>query len=279
MVEARRPCKLDRASSLTVHARRQTVAEMRWPLPLVLLASSMAAAQVTPKYPITVTGHQWAPFISPMGQPFRAHSATDDTLADWFNQADRNRDGVLTQDEMIADAERFFASLDTNHDGQIDPDELAQYEYDIAPDVQVMSKTRRRPGEPPPAAKERQPDDLDSDADDHQRKDRRRERRDDDDSALGIGGALQGAARYSLLNIPEPVAAADTDFNRAITLAEFRAAAIERFQLLDTAHQGRLTLAQLEARLPVLPADGHHPKRNPNAPDARIGNPLPPPGH
>ena len=36
-----------------------------------------------------------------------------------------------------------------------------------------------------------------------------------------------------LLNIPEPVAAADTDFNRAITLEEFRQAAIERFQLLD----------------------------------------------
>ena len=34
--------------------------------------------------PITVTGHAWAPFISPMGEPFRAHSPTDDTLADWF---------------------------------------------------------------------------------------------------------------------------------------------------------------------------------------------------
>ena len=33
---------------------------------------------------------------------------------------------------------------------------------------------------------------------------------------------LQGAARYGLLNIPQPVAGADADFNRAITLDEFR---------------------------------------------------------
>ena len=252
---------------------------MRPPAFILLMTASAAAAQVTPKTPITVTGHQWAPFISPMGEPFRARTATDDTLADWFNKADRNHDGFLTQEELVADAERFFATLDTNHDGQIDPDELAQYEYDIAPDVQVMSKTRRRPGDPAPVVKEHNPDDLDADTGDRARKDRRRKDREDDDSALGIGGALQGAARYSLLNIPEPVAAADTDFNRAITLEEFRAAAIERFQLLDTAHQGRVTLAQLEARLPVLPADGHHPKRKADAPDNRIGNPLPPPGH
>lgn len=246
---------------------------------VLLMTASAAGAQVTPKTPITVTGHQWAPFISPMGEPFRARTATDDTLADWFNQADRNHDGVLTQNEMVADAERFFATLDTNHDGQIDPDELAQYEYDIAPDVQVNSRTRRPPGQPAPILKERGPDDIDTDAGDQPRRDRRREGREEDDSTLGIGGALQGAARYSLLNIPEPVAAADTDFNRAVTLEEFRAAAIERFQLLDSTHQGKLTLAELEARLPVLPADGHRPKRNPNAPDARLGNPLPPRGH
>ena len=252
---------------------------MRWPPIAALMLAAPTAAQVTPKTPITVTGHQWAPFISPMGEPFRARTATDNTLADWFDKADRNHDGVLTQEEMIADAERFFATLDTNHDGQIDPDELAQYEYDIAPDVQVMSKTRRPPGQPAPVVKEHDPDDLDADAGDRPRKGRHRKDSDDDDSALGIGGALQGAARYSLLNIPEPVVAADTDFNRVITLEEFRAAAVERFQLLDTAHQGRLTLPQLEARLPVLPADGHRPKRDPNTPDARIGNPLPPPGH
>ena len=89
-----------------------------------------------------------------MGEPFRAHSATDDTLADWFRQADRNADGVLTADEMVADAERFFATLDTNHDGQIDPDELAHYEWEIAPDIQVMARTRRAPGEAAPVMRQ-----------------------------------------------------------------------------------------------------------------------------
>jgi hypothetical protein len=251
---------------------------MRIPVLLLAMAASPALAQVTPKAPITVTGHQWAPFISPMGEPFRARTPTDDTLADWFAKADRNRDGVLTAEEMVADAERFFATLDTNHDGQIDPDELAQYEYDIAPDVQVMSRTRRPPGAPAPAVKRTDSDDLGAESDARQPRGRGRERNDDLDGSLGLGGALQGAARYGLLDIPEPVAAADTDFNRAITLEEFRTAALARFQLLDRAHRNQVTLAELEAMRPVLPADGHRPKRNPKAPDVRIGNPLPP-GH
>ena len=251
---------------------------MRASIFLLAMAAWPALAQVTPKAPITVTGHQWAPFISPMGEPFRARTPTDDTLADWFYKADRNRDGVLTAQEMVADAERFFATLDTNHDGQIDPDELAQYEYDIAPDVQVMSRTRRPPGAPAAVAKSPDSDEIDSEKDERQRRDRRRDRADDMDGSLGIGGALQGAARYGLLDMPEPVAAADTDFNRAITLEEFKAAALARFQLLDRAHRNQLTLAELEAMRPVIPVNGHRAKRNPNAPDVRLGNPLPP-GH
>lgn len=250
---------------------------MRIPVFLAALAAAPGFAQVTSKAPITVTGHQWAPFISPMGQPFRARTPTDDTLADWFYQADRNRDGVLTADEMVGDAERFFATLDTNHDGQIDPDELAQYEYDIAPDVQVMSRTRRPPGVPAPTVKRQSPDDPDSvKRDESSRRDRGRERNEEEESSLGLGGALQGAARYGLLDMPEPVAAADTDFNRAITREEFKAAALGRFQLLDRAHRNQLTLAELEAMRPMVPVNGHRSKRNPNAPDVRLGNPLPP---
>jgi hypothetical protein len=218
--------------------------------------------------PVLVTGHQWAPFISPMGEPFRAHTPTDDTLADWFYKADRNRDGVLTVDEFQTDAERFFAKLDTNHDGQIDPDELANYEYEIAPDIQVMSKTLRAPGQPAPVAR--------SDDDSEHPRGRDRRRREAEDAALlGIGDALQGGARYGLLNMPEPVAAADTDFNRAISLEEFRQAAVARFQLLDSGHQHRLTLAQLEAMRPIVDAKGRVRKLDEKAPDKRIGNPLP----
>lgn len=236
------------------------------PVPLLMLA--LLAPPISQSTPINVTGHAWAPFISPMGEPFRAHSAADDTLANWFYQADRNRDGVLTPDEMQADADRFFAKLDTNDDGQIDPDELAQYEYELAPEVQVMSKTRRAPGQPASKVSPTETDD--------QSRVRRRERSYEEFASLGIGGALQGGARYELLNIPEPVAAADTDFNRAITRQEFRDAAIARFQLLDSARQGKLTLAQLEA-LPHAPnTDRKRKKLKEDAPDNRLGNSLPP---
>ena len=236
-------------------------------LPVLILPLLAAATQSPDPNPVFVTGHAWAPFISPMGEPFRAHSVGDNTLANWFRGADRNHDGVLTVDEMQADAERFFATLDTDHDGEIDPDELINYEWEVAPDIQVNARTRRQPGEV--RAKT-------------QRSDADRARGDDDQ--LGEGGgrerhrgrsdSLQGAARYALLNIPEPVAAADTNFDRGISLSEFRQAAAARFQLLDSGHQGKLTLAQLEELLPAATATDRARKRGDK--DTRVGNALPP---
>jgi hypothetical protein len=55
-----------------------------------------------------------------------------------------------------------------------------------------------------------------------------------------------------LLNIPEPVIAADMDFNRGVSLAEFEAAANARFALLDTNRDGKLSLGELEARMPAM---------------------------
>ena len=243
----------------------------RMGLSAFIIAALVHGAAPPASAPITVRGHQWAPFISPMGEPFLARTPDDDTLADWFYRADANRDGVLVAAEMKADAVRFFATLDTNRDGKIDPDELGHYEYEIAPDIQVMSRTERAPGQPGPIVRADEDDPL-------QPQPHRRERdgSSEIDASLGIGGALQGAARYSLLNLPEPVAAADADFNRLISLEEFRVAALARFQLLDTSHQGRLTLAQLELMPHAPSTDKHRPNRKDDAPDARIGNPLPP---
>ncbi len=46
---------------------------------------------------------------------------------------------------MQADADRFFARLDSTRDGQIDPDEIKIYEWEIAPEIQVNSEWRRVP--------------------------------------------------------------------------------------------------------------------------------------
>ena len=231
-------------------------------LPAIALAL-LAAAPVS--QPITVTGHAWAPFISPMGEPYRARTKTDDTLALWFAHADTNKDGAITLDEMQADATRFFATLDSDADGEIEPEELIQYEWEVAPDIQLSARTRPAPGETPDAEKRRRAADLA--ALDEEDLPRRRDKR-------SKKGNLEGAARYGLLNLPEPVAAADADFNRGISLQEFRLAAVSRFQLLDTARQGRLTLPELqEVRAAHLL--GGKARLKDDAPDRRIGSALP----
>ena len=170
------------------------------------------------------------PFVSPMGEPFRGDGPAGDGLVDWFNQADRNHDGLVTVDEMQADAQGLFASLDIDKDGEIGPDEIDRYETVIAPEVH---------GEPVYATKPDSSQQVDPDPDG-----------DGSDLATTSAGSGGGAGRFGLLNIPEPVAAADADLSRGITLDEFRRAARDRFALLDTDHRGGLTIAQLQAMRP-----------------------------
>jgi len=95
---------------------------------------------------------------------------------------------------------------------------------------------------------------------------------------MSMEGGLQGAARYALLNIPEPVAAADADLNRAISLPEFKQAALERFKLIDMRHAGRISLQDLETIRTAALADvgKRGKKRKEDALDTRVGVPLPP---
>jgi hypothetical protein len=137
----------------------------------------------------------------------------------------------------------------------------------VAPDIQVMAKTRRSPGEAAPAPQKHERE--------HGPGRGGARSKEEDEAQLGIGGALQGAARYGLLNIPEPVAAADTDFDRGISRDEFRTAAADRFQLLDSGRTGRLILSQLEAQRSTMLAAGKHSKRDEKAADTRLGSPLP----
>jgi hypothetical protein len=138
-------------------------------------------------------------FLSPAGEPFRIAAGGPSPLATWFAGADADHDGVLTFAEFRADFRRFFATLDTNHDGEIAPDEVARYETEILPEI-----------------------------------------------ASGI------VARFGLIPILQPIMAADDDFNRGVSVAEFDHAATSRFNLLDEHHVGRLTLEQLEARRTLM---------------------------
>ena len=234
------------------------------PFPALIIPFLMSVAAADER-PIVVQAYPWAPFISPMGEPFRGRATAESPIARWFGGADRNRDGMLTEDEMQADADRFFARLDSNHDGQIDPDEIKTYEWEIAPDIQVSSNWKRPRGETARQTAESGPNGPSGDWWWEPKGDQHDGYRTD---------SLQGAARYGLLNIPQPVAGADADFNRLVTLSEFRQAASYRFKLLDGQRQGRITLPELEARLPARPK-GKRAKPRKDAVDPRIGLPLP----
>ena len=186
--------------------------------PLLLSAAAAAQApQTAPVQQASVSPARGAGrlFISPMGEPFYGRTAGEDGLVLWFQQADRNHDGMLTAEEMTADADRFFQALDRNHDGEIDPEEISYYESTIAPMLRVapIISNSTLPG---------------GEVEEHV----------DDETNAG---------RMGLLQIPEPVSSADTNFDRGVSPQEFRMAAIARFQLLDTSQSGQLSLAALQS--------------------------------
>lgn len=187
----------------------------------LLLAGALAAlgapafAQAPPPGP-----PGGALFISPSGEPFRGGEGK----AAWFAGADADHDGVLTLAEFRADAARFFKLLDVNADGQVDGAENQRYEREIAPEITGMSfggpgGRRGRPGEgrfikrigPKQAPRE-------------------------------------GAARFSMLNEPQPVRGGDGDLNQRVSAEEWAKVAGRRFGLLDADADGKLTLDTLPRR-------------------------------
>lgn len=226
------------------------------PLLLILAVAGEQPAPTPPAPPAVSSRRGGRLFISPMGEPFRPNGHGDDTLADWFQQADRNHDGRLTTEEMQQDADRFFAVLDTNHDGEIDPDEITHYEEVIAPEVQTGEHFDRE---------------LLESGDNQGGGEGRRgggHHRGGGGNRSGGGGFFrsidtdqhQGAGKYGLLDLPEPVVSADADFNRGVSLNEFRLAAQQRFLALDVDRKGYLTLDVLETIRPAPAPTGNPPE-------------------
>lgn len=188
-------------------------------LPLMPLA---AGPRIPADAPICARPGTRPIFLSPMGEPFRGEPGQAYPSAAWFARADKNSDGVLVRAEFVADALRFFETLDTNRDGKLTPDEVGRYEAVVAPETSIYS-TR--------------PDDFFD-----------RSRREQDRGAMADSrdyGGPMGAGRYSWLNMPEPVAAADQDVDRVVTRDEFASSAANIFQRLDTLNRGGLNLSSL----------------------------------
>ena len=195
-------------------------------------------------------------FISPAGQPFRARPGDPYPVAAWFAAADADHDGRLTREEMREDAAAFFRVIDANHDGVVDGAEVSAYEHQIAPEILGLVAE----GGPANAG-----GGFGGRRGGGHGGGRRGGGSGGGSSTGGSAGGLaapQGAARYSLINQPEPVAAADANFDGKITLTEFLEASDRHFAALDTTQAGFLTLSSLP-RTPVQARGGPH-RSHPN---------------
>jgi EF hand len=198
-------------------------------------------------------------FMSPSGEPFRG----EDGLGQWFARVDADHDGAIDLAEFRADARAFFDRLDTNHDGVVDGFEIQAYEANVAPEIARydFDNPQYSNGQPPGGGSrggmggggghrggggggrrggggQGQQQQQQSSGDQPQRP-----------SAQG----REGAARWSMINEPEPVSGADEDVNGRVSLAEWMKATDRRFETLDKAETGKLTLEQLK---PLLPRQG-----------------------
>jgi hypothetical protein len=187
-------------------------------------------------------------FISPSGEPFRGEGG----LARWFAQVDTDHDGSITLEEFRADARQSFKVLDLNGDGTIDGIELQHYEHDVVPEIGIMTfdepggGQRRGSGGSGGGGGRRGGGGGGRGGGGQTGTARDPEQMLKDQSSRPPPGAgRDGAARYSLLNEPEPISAADADVDGKVTLAEWMAQTDRRFAKLDHLKTGRLTLDSL----------------------------------
>lgn len=137
----------------------------------------------------------------------------------WFHRVDANHDGVLTLDEVMAESDRCFALMDSDHDGTITPLELQQYRL-------------------------RQPFHAPSEAPSQRLGDNLRVTNPDMVPPLGegepttwLGGPDASQIRQGL----DPVMAADADADFRVTREELRAQTARKFARWDARHDGRVT--------------------------------------
>lgn len=195
--------------------------------PMILLA---ACATFVCASPALAKG---SVYMSLMGEPYWTNEAGEHPFDQWMKMADRDGDGAVSTLEFVADADAFFASLDTSGDKIIDGDEMAEYEK-LAPGrtraagggAKLPSSARSKPTSSAPV--------------------------EEGQVALVTSGNVPsatrihpGGGRINFSEVPQPVAMADHNLDRRVTLEEFRKTAGRRFANYDADKDGRLTRKEL----------------------------------
>ncbi len=174
-----------------------------------------------------------AVYMSLMGEPYWTNSAGEHPFDQWVKMADQDGDGAVSGVEFRKDADAFFESLDLDGDKVIDGDEMAKYEQ-LAP-----GRTRAAGGGAAMPSSKR-PKATASDT--------------VPQGQIGIvasGDAPSatrihpGGGRINFAEVPQPVAMADANLDRRVTIAEFRRTADRRFGNYDVDKDGRLTRKEL----------------------------------
>ena len=199
---------------------------MRWTM---LIAAAAAAGGLA----AGAAGAKDAVYISLMGEPYWTNSVGEHPFDQWVKMADQDGDGAISGVEFRSDADAFFQSLDTNDDMIIDADEMAVYER-LAPGqtraagggAKLPSSARPKATFSTPVAKGQVAIVASGDA----------------PSATRIH---PGGGRINYSEVPQPVAMADHNLDRRVTLEEFRKTAGRRFSNYDVDKDGRLTRREL----------------------------------
>lgn len=197
---------------------------MRLAFILIASAACLAAAPASAKDNV---------YLSLMGEPFRTSDAGEPPFDQWLKLADQDGDGSISRLEFRGDAQTFFTALDGNEDKVIDADEMALYERDAPGRTRAaggltapVSSSRPTPQSSAPVEKG-QVALVTSNAPSATR------------IHPGLAPSINGA------NVPQPVAMADLNLDRRVTLDEFLKTAGKRFTNYDVDQDGRLTRKEL----------------------------------
>lgn len=153
---------------------------------------------------------------------------------------DANRDGIITQDEVRAQAQKMFARMDVNKDGKIDKadrearqaERFKKLDTDGSGEVSLAEMTAAREARQAKRA---------------ERMSMRAEAGKGEPGARqggkwrgGPGMGKRGGRGMGMMRL-------DTNKDGAISLAEFEAGALERFKRQDTNNDGQVTKAERDA--------------------------------